>query len=316
MTELAVVVGTHNRLQQLRACIESIFSSTRTPFRVYVTDAGSDDGTIEFLQSIKSDRLVPVLEGERLGQARAYNRVFETLQSAYVCWLSDDNLVVNASLDTAVRILDEEPQIGLVGLKVSDMLGPFVDAPYLGGISSIGVLNVNQGVLRTRILRDVGYFSEVFQFYGIDPDLTAKVLLAGYDVVYTRDVGVHHYRAWADNESERVRRHVLQKQANKLYRRKYSRFMRVDYRTRFKRKLWAVLQSIAHVNVNSHRSVLGIPARDWRNILLGRHISLLDPVFCRHKTYHLRQSFPRSRLPRELPPDPAPSAPAIRHAVA
>ena len=88
---VSVVLGTYNRLNNLRTCIRSIFEQTRTPTRVYVTDAGSTDGTIEYLQSIASERLVPVLVGKKLGQARAYNEVFATIETPYVCWLSDDN---------------------------------------------------------------------------------------------------------------------------------------------------------------------------------------------------------------------------------
>jgi hypothetical protein len=171
---LSVVVGTLDRLAQLRQCLDSIVSQTRTPVRVYVTDAGSTDGTIEYLRSIGAGWLVPILTGRRLGQARAYNDVFAQVATPYVCWLSDDNVVVDRGLDRAIAILEDEPAIGMVALKVRDMMGPFARSPYIGGISDVGILNVNQGVLRTRVLRAVGGFSETFRDYGIDPDLTAR----------------------------------------------------------------------------------------------------------------------------------------------
>ncbi|MEZ6024270.1 MAG: hypothetical protein R3C16_12860 [Hyphomonadaceae bacterium] len=84
------------------------------------------------------------------------------------------------------------------------------------------ILNVNQGVLPTDVLRDVGYFSETFGFYGIDPDLTAKVLFTGRDVVYTREVAIHHYRNSADRSTPEWQ--ALQKhhdKAERLYLAKY-----------------------------------------------------------------------------------------------
>src|SRR4029078_8344185 len=101
-------------------------------------------------------------------------------------------------LDVAGGILDQLPKVGMVAVKVKDVEGPTVHAPYLGAVSSIGVLNANQGVLRTPVLQAVGGFSERFRDYGIDPDLTAKVLFSGWDVAYTRVVGIHHQPAWAD----------------------------------------------------------------------------------------------------------------------
>jgi glycosyltransferase involved in cell wall biosynthesis len=74
--KLSVVVGTFNRIDQLRACLASILEQTRCGVRVYVADAGSTDGTVEHLRSIASERIVPVLAGKKLGQARAYNEVF------------------------------------------------------------------------------------------------------------------------------------------------------------------------------------------------------------------------------------------------
>ena len=134
---LSVVVGTYNRLESLKRCVESVFSQTRTPTVLYVTDAGSTDGTIEYPQSIASDRLIPLLVGKRLGQARAYNDVFNTVTTPYVAWISDDNEVVNGGLDVAVDILERRPRIGMVAVKVKEIEGPAVDAPYLGAVSSI-----------------------------------------------------------------------------------------------------------------------------------------------------------------------------------
>ena len=171
--KISVVIGTYNRLELLKKSINSILEQTSNPLKIYITEAGSEDGTIEYLKSIASDTIIPIFEGEKLGQARAYNEVFKIVDTPYVCWLSDDNVIVNQGLDIAVKILDQNPQVGMVALKTRDRQGPFVDAPYIGGVSSIGILNVNQGVLRTSILKEVGGFSETFRDYGIDPDLTA-----------------------------------------------------------------------------------------------------------------------------------------------
>src|SRR5882672_7795418 len=131
----------------------------------------------------------------------------------------------------------------MVGLKVRDVGGPFVDAPYIGGISSIGVLNVNQGLLRTAVLREVGYFSETFGFYGIDPDLTAMLLYAGHDVVYTKAVALHHHRTWLTDETSPG--YAAQKRQQEkwidLYRRKYQGFGDTDRRWQRKKRVWKKL---------------------------------------------------------------------------
>jgi GT2 family glycosyltransferase len=299
---LSVVLGTYNRLDNLKRCIESIFAQTQTSTVVYVTDAGSTDGSVEYLQSVASERVVPILVGERLGQARAYNDVFNTIETPYVVWISDDNEIVNHGLDIAVEILDDLPRVGMVGVKVKDVEGPFVEAPYLGAVSSIGVLNVNQGMLRTPVLKHVGGFSERFRDYGIDPDLTAKVLFSGWNVAYTRAVGIHHYRAWADgSEASGVQR---QRQQNyvKLYARKWGAYAPPDATLELRRKGWKALQKATGTRINSSRKLLGLNGRDWCNVLTGRYISPLDPLRTRGKLYHLIQHAPTKRPP--LPADP------------
>jgi GT2 family glycosyltransferase len=308
--KLSVVVGTLNRRDQLRACVESVFAETSTGLRLYVTDAGSTDGTIEYLESVASDRLVPVLEGRPLGQAAAYNRVFASLETPYVCWLSDDNVVVNRGLDTAVRILDENSGIGMVALKVSDVKGPFASAPYIGGISPIGILNVNQGVLRTALLNELGGFSEAFRDYGIDPDLTARVLFSGHSVVYTRELAIHHYRNWSPDTSseEHARKMERQRVYLDLYRRKYAGFSRVGLTWRIKSSFWRGVQAAlgGKVSLESTRRFFGLIPRDWHNVLLSRYISVFDPLISYGKPYYLVQYCPPRLRPKALPADPAP----------
>jgi GT2 family glycosyltransferase len=307
---LAVVVGTYNRLDQVRRCVDSIRRETSTATVIYVTDAGSTDGTVDYLRSAAAPDLVPILVDRKLGQAKAYNDVFKSITAPFTAWLSDDNEIVNAGLDRAVAILEREPRIGMVGLKVRDKQGPFVRAPYIGGISKAGVLNVNQGVLRTRVLRKAGYFSETFGFYGIDPDLTAKVLFLGCDVVYTRAVAIHHYRNWptdlAAPDWQALQHH--HRKADLLYAAKYLRFARHDLIWQMRRASWKLAREALgrRFQINSSREVAGLLQRDWHNVFAARHISLLDPLLSAGKAYHLRQSLSPLARPSRLPADPDP----------
>jgi hypothetical protein len=44
--------------------------------------------------------------------------------------------------------------------------------------------------------------------------------------------------------------------------------------------------------------------RDWHNVVKGRYISLLDPLWTAEREYHLVQRCPRLRRPDRLPEDP------------
>jgi GT2 family glycosyltransferase len=239
---LSVVVGTYNRLHLLRQCLEALAGKINIAHEIVVIDAGSTDGTIDYLKEFPNIRLI--CDGERLGQARSYNRVFKTITSKYTCWLSDDNVVRDGMLDLAVSVLEENQDIGMVALKTKDVIGPFRDADYIGGISSVGILNCNQGVIRSDVLRDVGYFSEEFRDYGIDADLTAKVLLKGWAVVYTRKLAIEHYREWMGNtDSEDYQMRMERQQRSlQLYHERYRALAKFSISLALKRVIFQIIR--------------------------------------------------------------------------
>jgi GT2 family glycosyltransferase len=307
---LSIVCGTFNRCDQIERLVDSVIRETRIPFQLYITDAGSTDGTIEYLNSIRDPRVHPVLVGKLLGQARAYNDVFMKVDTPYVCWVSDDNEIFDHGLDKAVEILKQDKRIGMVGLKVRDKIGPFVKAPYIGGVSSIGILNVNQGVLPTPVLHALGGFSEEFRDYGIDPDLTAKVLFLGFDVVYTRDVAIHHFRNWSEDKDSPEYKKLQEKHERfrKLYEETYSPYSQQSWLWRKKKAAWewarTKLAKRYDLSINSEKPVFGNLPRDYYNTVMAKHISLLDPLTSQGKLYHLRQRYRGKRPPVQMIGEP------------
>lgn len=301
MPDISIVIGTFNRLASLQRAIASIRDQTSRPFCIHVTDAGSTDGTVEYLASMRREWLVPHFVGRRVGQAKAYNDVFRGLTSPYVCWLSDDNEVVNQGLDAAAAVLEKRPDFGMVALKVKDTRGPFAHSPYIGGVSPIGVLNVNQGMLRTNLLQTLGGFSEEFRDYGIDPDLTTRVLFTGYGTAYTRRVALLHHRDWGPGADSPEFKDKMARQHRylELYRQKYKRWGGLDMGWWFKRQMGRALRHAVPKSVFSSTSTfLGGCARDWNNVLSARFISALDPITSKDQPYHLIQKLDKRYFAR------------------
>ena len=275
----------------LKNCLSSLRGQIVTPTQVIVVDAGSTDGTLEYVASLVDIQLVR--DGKPIGQAQALNRVFKNVTTRYTCWLSDDNVAQPGALDSAVEILERNTSIGMVSLKVKDVKGPYVDAPYVGGIWSSGILTCNQGVIRTDLLRDVGYFDEEFRDYGIDADLTAKVLVAGHQVVFTKNVAIHHHRdhAAAPGAIENDQRAVRLKAAQERYDRKYATLIQHGLADRISRKSREALWRGMHLihGKGRRQEILGYHARDWYNVLHGRYISDLDLLRNRARPFYLVQ---------------------------
>lgn len=304
---LSIVIGTYNRIDLLRQCLDSLIGKVKIRHEIIVIDAGSTDGTVEYLGQVRDVRLV--CDDGLIGQAQSLNRVFRMLESKYVCWLSDDNLVQPGMLDQAVSILEHDRKIGMVSLKVKDVSGPYVAADYLGGIWPSGVLNCNQGMLPVALMKKLGGFDENFRDYGIDADLTTRILLEGYKVVFTRQVAIHHIRnheadSWTDSSGRKQK----MERARELYRQKYDLLIRSELDGGYHKgargnSLW--LQAVQHLFMLAGqkgiplKKWIGLNERDWKNLFTARFVSKMDFLMNIHRPYYLVQNIPGKFL-REL----------------
>lgn len=291
---LSVVIGTCNRRELLRECLGSLIGKISGPHEIIVIDAGSTDGTLEYLQTVGGIRVVA--DAERLGQAQSLNRVFRQLDTDLICWLSDDNVLQPGMLDTAAGILAGHADIGLVALKTQDVRGPFTQHPYIGGLSpGARVLTANQGVIRRELFRSLGFFAEEYRDYGIDMELTMRVLLAGWKVVLTRAVAIHHFRDHEGNPGAIAAAARTERRA--AARQKYlERYAALAVPT-FASRIFDALLSAGKKSglLRAGRSLLGYNHRDWTNLLRGRFISKLDFFHTRAQPFYLVQHLP-SRL--------------------
>lgn len=295
---LVVVIATCNRLDLLKKTLESIERGTRCSHEVIVVESGSTDGTRDYLKSQAG--VTSVFLGEMLGTSRTYNHAWRQVDCAYTCWLSDDTEVAEGSLDMAVSLLERHARIGMVGLKMKDVLGPFVDRPYMGSLSAYGILNCNHGVLPMALLRELGYFNESYRSYQIDPDLTASVLCAGREVVMTQRVSVRHHRAYAVNEQhEDVKKREMAGVDNQqVYLEKFRFLTALRGMPAARIKGWVDRHWGRYLypqGGDEQVKRLGRYPADWRNMVCGSCISLGDLVENCFRPYHLVQ-----RIPEEL----------------
>jgi GT2 family glycosyltransferase len=192
-----------------------------------------------------------------------------------------------------------------VALKVKEVVGRRSRLPYIGGIRKTGILNCNQGVIRSDLFKKIGYFDESFKNYGIDPDLTAKVLLAGYHVVYTKTVAIHHFREHDDEDGaislrERTK---SKKRLNKMYNDKYAYLIECRYldknKMRIKKFAWRYVKKLNKRLVKKGlqiEKITGKDMKDWKNLAKGRYISIFDFFYHMNKPYYLRQHLPEKIL--------------------
>ena len=300
-SRLAVVVATYNRLAHLRRCLDSIAAHTGGPHEVVVVDGGSTDGTQEYLGQRAEVR--PVVQAGLLGLPQAYNEVWRELDCDYTCWLSDDLELVADGLDLAVSVLDSNPEVGMVGLKMRDV-GEGAK-PYGGAISRYGIVNCNHGVIRLDLLREVGYFHEGYRAYMVDPDLTAAVLSAGATVVTTKPVVLLHDRTDPVRREEResLADETTDDPAKALYAARYRYLDRPrPLGDRLLRGLVRLVLRALLAGLASGRTRFGLNRRDQYVLGSARFLSPLDPVRSARRPVHLAQRIPAALLRADANP--------------
>lgn len=285
MIELSVVVGTRNRLEYLKKCLASIFADLALNHEVIVVDAGSSDGTLDYLKNLTqqySQQLKVIEDGQPIGQAKSLNRVFKTLTSEYTCWLSDDNVVQAQMLSRSLNILKQNPKMGMLGLKVKDILGPGIQKPYNGGIWRSGVMCVDQGMIRTQLLQAIGGFDETYKAYGIDADLTTQVLLRGWQVAFTKAIAIHHLRDHENAPGAFEPQQRIEQRKNSI----------VIYEKKFKKLCQRPLSIRLRGFINRMLLNGGLKNADLSNTLNARFVSLQELVRPPADDFHLVQKIP------------------------
>ena len=118
--ELSICLPTFNRLDHLKQTLNSIFDTFHSlSFEVIVVDGGSTDGTLDYLKELQISRPVVLIQQNELRGARyATQAGFDAARGKFSIFRTDHSLCVLEPILTAMRILDAEPDIGLICEKI------------------------------------------------------------------------------------------------------------------------------------------------------------------------------------------------------
>ncbi|MEE9294165.1 MAG: glycosyltransferase [Phycisphaerae bacterium] len=201
----SIVVPTYNRLSRLCRCIAAVRANLSSSHELVIVDGGSSDGTREFLAS--DGNLHVILEQEREGAVKAFNKGFRAARGKYVMWLNDDAYPLPGSVDAAIAMLEAHDDIGIVAFyhnwdRTRNVLDSVEHEGRTYRLYNIrGYPYANFGLLRRSLLANLGYADERYYFFGFDPDLALKVQLeAGLKVIGCRDALVHHEEYYDDRK--------------------------------------------------------------------------------------------------------------------
>jgi glycosyltransferase involved in cell wall biosynthesis len=194
MSEIAVLITTRNRRDELRRALASVRDQTCAA-EVIVIDDASTDGTAELVEREFSEvrlQRSPTARGLIVQRNRGVG-----LATAPVVVIIDDDAVLQSPLTLEQTLRDfDDPRIGAIAIPHVDVTlraTPRVSAPAREGIFLTSEFTGTATAVRRDVFAAVGGFREAFFHQGEERDFCLRMLEAGWVVRVGRADPIHHY---------------------------------------------------------------------------------------------------------------------------
>lgn len=249
--DLAIITISTNESQWLRPCLSTVFDHFGdADVDVVVVDNDSSDGTAELVASEFPD--ARVVWSQNRGFGHANNRGVMTCNARYVLFLNPDTEIVEGTFEELVRMMDERPGVGLVGVRqvtpdgrldktirrFPNALRALGDAlraerlprrPHWLGEREVDPAAYEREtpcdwtsgsfmLVRREALESAGYFDERYFIYSEETDLCRRVKGAGWEIRHLPQMTIIHHDGKA-GVSPRI--HSLDAWNRRVYARKF-----------------------------------------------------------------------------------------------
>ncbi len=223
---LDVVIVAYRSRELLRACLESLRADPPScPMQVIVVDNDSRDGTAAMVASDFPEAEL-IASPTNLGFAAATNLGARRGEAPYLLALNPDTAITPGALDTLIAVLEEHPEVGVVGPRLLRPDGSFDHAARrsfptplsaLGHFTGVGrrassgrlaayrAPEVESGrvdavngafmLMRRSAFERAGGFDEGYWMYMEDLDLSYVLARAGLISWYEPTATVMHVKA-------------------------------------------------------------------------------------------------------------------------
>jgi GT2 family glycosyltransferase len=228
-TELSVVIVSYRVKNFLRLCLEaSLISAHRMRGQIIVVDNNSGDGSAEMVEKHYPE-VILISNRANIGFSAACNQGIRVSQGRYILILNPDTVVPADAFEKFTRFMDDHPDAGASGARLTDREGkflpeskrgipmpltaffrfshiyrlapnsPVINRYYMGHIgehstSAVEALTGAFLFLRREAVFDAGLFDERYFMYGEDIDLCFQIGRAGYRIYYFPEVTVTHFK--------------------------------------------------------------------------------------------------------------------------
>lgn len=166
--KVSVITPSYNQAAFLDLTIRSVLGQNYPDLEYLIVDGASTDGSQEIIQQYR-DQLAWWVSEPDSGQAEAINKGFRKATGDIIAWLNSDDVYAPGAISAAVKVLSENPEIGLVygnavsfdqdGLPLNDLV---FDDWGLEGLVAFNIICQPAVFMRRSILESAGYLDETY----------------------------------------------------------------------------------------------------------------------------------------------------------
>ncbi|MCC6312614.1 MAG: glycosyltransferase family 2 protein [Thermomicrobiales bacterium] len=209
----SVIVVTYDNLAYNRLCLASLLANTEHPnTELIFVDNGSTDGSVEFLAeaAVRYPNVRLVRNSENRGFGPANNQGIAAASGDTLVLLNNDTIVTPGWLSRLTHHLEDEA-IGLIGPATNrtcneaqvelayqtygemTAIARQLANRYAGDRRSIRMLAMFCTAFRRDLVDTIGNLDERYELGMFeDEDYALRAKAAGYDIVWTPEVYIHH----------------------------------------------------------------------------------------------------------------------------
>ena len=176
MPQISVVIPIYNGEKTIQETLESLFQQTFQDFEAIAIDDGSQDRTLEILQSISDSRLT-IYSYANSGPSASRNRGIFHATGEYIAFLDADDLWTPDKLEAQLKALQNHPKAALAysWTDYIDEAGNFLQSGrhmtengdvYARILVNNFIENGSNPLVSHHVFSEIGNFDE--QFFGVE----------------------------------------------------------------------------------------------------------------------------------------------------
>lgn len=243
-----VIILNYNNAPDTIECVKSLERERELYVHTVIVDNGSEGECITEIerQIVSLENVVLLKTGANLGYAGGNNiGILYAIENNadYIAILNNDTIINETTFDPCVRLLEEDPEIGLIGPCI--LLYGTNTIQYAGGTFNCWTMKVNRLrenttyirseelipcdyvggaciVFKPDVIQKIGYLPECYFLFWEESEWCVKAKRAGLKCVCTMEGSIHHKGSATVNKTEGLMAHYLERNTI-VFSRRYDR---------------------------------------------------------------------------------------------